>query len=785
MPSNSAATPEPVGWVLADVDGAQPRLVRWRLPLIALAVVFIGLVAAYGIATLRTTADERREGELLLTHIESMSNLESALQWQAISQAGLAEDLGDQVRDSRARAILLLEALSAIEPDGAAISRLEAALQSFESAVNGVLERLAARDVEAANAVASARVNAAYQDLVRVLEQERVRHRAVADDTNDSANIGALSAAISAVVLITLLFRKFDRSQRRVAELAGEREGLRQSEERFRSLVQNSSDIVIVVSGDGTVLYQSSSGERLLGHPSDDVRGMPMLELVHSNDRRTLQAFLAQATGSQAAKIDLPAREWRMRRGDGGWLHVEATARNLLDEPTVRGLVINARDVGERKALEAELSHRAFHDPLTGLPNRALFLDRLGHALTGRSGSPVAVLFIDLDEFKIVNDRLGHAAGDHLLTVVAGRLRDLMRPQDTAARLGGDEFGVILEDASEEQARRIADRLLEALTKPTRFQNHDVVTGASIGVACTGSVPHDADELIKNADAAMYVAKGQGRQRVVTFEPDMRSILLQRHEFVARLQRAIDTQGFVLHYQPIVSLDSGRIESFEALIRWRRGGRLVLPSTFIPTAEETGMILPIGRWVMQEACSQASRWGRESVGVSVNVSARQLQDSTVVGTLAGILSSTGMDPSRLTLEITEGGMVQDGAAGLNRLAELRSLGVRVSIDDFGTGYSSLSYLRRLPLDELKIDQSFIDGLATGTPEATLVGAIVRIGADLGLQTVAEGIERADQHDLLRGLGCGLGQGHHFSRPTTASRAREIIAAGSVQIRDAA
>jgi diguanylate cyclase (GGDEF)-like protein len=465
-------------------------------------------------------------------------------------------------------------------------------------------------------------------------------------------------------------------------------------------------------------------------------------------------------------------------------------ARRILahDLGLARALAHEAAIALDNARLYEEIRHQAFHDGLSGLANRALFTDRVEHALARsvRSGSTLAVLFLDLDDFKTVNDRFGHPAGDQLLRVAAQRLTGVLRSGDTAARLGGDEFAVLLEDlATPDDARIVADRLIESIRTPIRLGEIDALVGASVGVALSTAGTETADDLLRNADFAMYRAKGAGKGRSEVFQPTMRAGIAERAELERLIDRAVEQDELRLVYQPIIELASGTIVGVEALIRWQPAGRsLVMPADFIPLAEETGQIVPIGRWVVEEACRQARVWqerlGRPEFGVSVNLSARQFQHPGLVAEVLNAVDRAGIPPSSLTLEITESVLMQHTTSTLATLGQLRASGVRLAIDDFGTGYSSLSYLDRFPVDALKIDRSFIDGFGAGREGPVLVRAIIELGQALDLEIVAEGIERADQLGPLRDLGCRFGQGYLFARPLEAMGLDGLLAAAIAQ-----
>ena len=582
---------------------------------------------------------------------------------------------------------------------------------------------------------------------------------------------------IGAVGLTGLVVARQIAAVRENARLSAEN-AARQTEARFASLVQNASDVILVVNEDGTVSYQTPSTERMLGYGADSLLGTALVEIVHLDDTARVLAYLQEA----AARAGAPSTvEWRLRHQDGRWLSVEAVGTSLLNDPNVQGVVLNMRDVSERKSLEAQMAHQAFHDPLTGLANRVLFKDRVEQALLrgNRYRRSLAVLFLDLDDFKTVNDSLGHAAGDTLLVEVASRVQGALRSSDTAARLGGDEFAVLVEDtAGVEDALHLAERIFEALTPPIVIQGKDVLISTSIGVAFSGASREDADDLLRNADVAMYTAKSKGKRCVELFEPSMYTAVLRRLALKADLQQAIDQHELTVHYQPIVEMASERLAGVEALVRWTHAERgMIPPSEFIPLAEETGLILPLGRAVLQQACKQAQAW-LDTLGVpvrvSVNLSTRQLQDPELIDHVAEALATSGLEPTLLVLEITETLLMQETEVIMTRLHELKRLGVRIAIDDFGTGYSSLSYLRRFPVDILKIDKTFIDGLNGEGEGEALLRAIVELARALNLQTVAEGIEDVSQLSALQLLGCDFGQGYFYARPLDEAAATRYI-----------
>jgi diguanylate cyclase (GGDEF)-like protein/PAS domain S-box-containing protein len=551
----------------------------------------------------------------------------------------------------------------------------------------------------------------------------------------------------------------------------------------FRSLVTSSTDLVIVF-GAGGCRYVSQSVSDMLGRADGEILGHGFERFVHPDDQALVRA--AQVQGEPHRVL------FRMRDRFGEWRHLEAHVTDLRSDRSIRGILLNARDVTERVRLEEELTRQAFHDGLTELANRALFRDRLDQALarSARSQEVLAVLLVDLDGFKQVNDSLGHDAGDDLLRQVAHRCGEITRPSDTLARLGGDEFALLLEGANESMAVAIAERLLERVAEPVTIAGHDFALGASIGIVLHPGGAGKSEELIRHADVAMYAAKEAGRGRYELFRYDMArefgELLGLEHELRLGLQRG----EFSVHYQPEISLDSSQIVGAEALLRWETPTRgHVPPVQFIAIAEATGLILPLGEFVLREACMQAARWRRDGMlpdpfVMWVNVSGKQLSAGGVSSVVTRALEDADLPARFLGLEVTETAIVVEGDPGARARSEMHQLhdaGVQIAIDDFGTGVSSLGQLRQFPVDMIKVDRSFIQGVDSDGRNAAIAANVVSLAHALGLVAIAEGIESKSQLDSLRELDCDLAQGFLFARPGPPEQITELLSSqGSVE-----
>ncbi|NJO37300.1 MAG: EAL domain-containing protein, partial [Rhizobiales bacterium] len=550
---------------------------------------------------------------------------------------------------------------------------------------------------------------------------------------------------------------------------------LQQSESRFRDIAGAASDWVWETDSELRFTYLSGRFSDVTGHRVDDVLGRRQAELLtiaeDGPEQAACQINLAERQAFRALRCNLAAADGRM--------HVcEMSGQPILDERGgFAGYRGTASDITARLEAQNKASYLALHDPLTDLPNRTLFAERLEHAvaMVKRHGGSVAVLCLDLDHFKEVNDTLGHDTGDRLLKTVSARLQESLRQTDTIARLGGDEFAIIQIGAEQPaSAERLSRRLLALFNQPTRIGDHDTFVGLSIGIALGPTDGENPLQLLKNADIALYRAKADGRGAFRFFAPEMDAELQARKALEHDLRDALARGEFELAFQPLIDIADERVVGVEALLRWHHPKRgIVSPADFIPVAETTGLILPIGEWVLRSACLQATRW--PGISISVNLSPVQFRHPDLVGLVGDVLGDVGLAPERLELEITEGVLLQDVQAALQTIEGLKRLGVRIAMDDFGTGYSSLSHLHRFPFDKLKVDQSFVHMLERDANAAAIIRSVLGLGKSLGMMTTAEGVETASQLDFLRTEGCDQVQGYHLGRPQSADQFARLLA----------
>jgi len=546
----------------------------------------------------------------------------------------------------------------------------------------------------------------------------------------------------------------------------------RDNEARTRAILDQAADAILTVDLDGLVESVNAAAERMFGYTADEICGTDVRRLMHEPEATTSAGSSVQVEARGALRL---GREVTGQRRDGTTFPLELAVTDVeLGERTITTVV--ARDVTERKAFERRLAHQGTHDALTGLPNRVLFMDRLAHAIatSGRTRRPLAVLFCDLDRFKVINDSMGHTAGDALLFAVAGRIRSALRTSDTVARFGGDEFVILAEDmADEADAVRVAEKLAESLREPVRIGNQEIVVTASIGIAVADAQSATPETLVRDADVAMYRAKSRGRACHEVFDADLRRQAMQRMDTESALRRGMGLQEFVVHYQPEVDMETKRVVGVEALVRWDHPDHgLTSPANFLPVAEETGLIVAIGEQVLLQACRQAAKW-HEQFGPSaptmwVNVSARQLASPVLVDVVREAVASFMPSPRKLGLEITETDIVPDDEVSRRTVQQLSDLGIRLAIDDFGTGFASLSYLWRFPADVVKIDRSFVKRLDEEREATVLIAAMIQLAHSLGKTTVAEGVETEEQLTRLHRLGCDTVQGYLLGRPAPAA-----------------
>ncbi len=543
-----------------------------------------------------------------------------------------------------------------------------------------------------------------------------------------------------------------------------------ETETRLHALVENAADLLVLIEPNGMVRYASPAVERVLGHSPGSLDGGDVLELVHPDD---LEAAYSMAAAVLDSTDESRNSALRIAHEDGSYRHLEVTANNLIDNPAVGGIVLNATDITDRVAAAEQLEVQAFHDDLTGLPNRALLIERMRESLRRARERRllVGLLFLDLDRFNVVNESLGHVAGDEMLTEVATRIEEVIRPGDVVARLGGDEFAVVISDMLRRgDAVVAARRLRKSLTQPIRIGNDTAVITTSIGIAIAegGEAPED---LLRDADTALHRAKKKGRDIAVVFDDHLREQAIRRLEVENKLRRAIENDNLVVHYQPVLDTSTGKLSGSEALVRIQNeDGSLVMPGSFIDVAEDSGLISKLGHQVLVKAIRQTAAWtklnvlGQDPLSIAVNVSARQLTDPNYADSLGDELASAGLAPEQLSLELTESALIDGNPTTERSLEQLRDLGVRIGLDDFGTGFSSLAYLKRFPISFLKIDRSFVDGLGTDENDSAIVRATIALAHGLNLRVVAEGVETNEQLEQLAALNCDLVQGYLFSKP---------------------
>jgi diguanylate cyclase (GGDEF)-like protein/PAS domain S-box-containing protein len=747
-----------------------------------LAILFGILATAIAVLAVlswfqRNEVDKARSAQVILNQIAVRTREINNLTWTALQEQNLTPNADSEMRAAR-------QALPR--------AVLEARLHSYHtSALEKVWPVLDAYILSADRQWILMQIgdfdNAKQVDFQQVSPQfDLMQHQVqIAIEAEDDWAQGAalrarnelLAAATLAATAILILFLRLQR-QEHIAQLeVAERTALRESEDRFRALTEQSTDIILIADPSGQIKYASPSVHTVLEVYGDSLVGTNMIDLVHPDDFAKIMS-----PGPRSAIYGQnPIVECRLRHADQRWLYFECVVRNLIQHKNIGGIVYNARDITERKLAQEQLLFNATHDALTGLPNRALFLGRLQSVvdrMKRHSREAAAVLFIDIDDFKVVNDCYGHATGDLLIKEVSNRLRACMRSDGTIARMGGDEFTILVEDVTDpSDAIRVAERIQSSFTRPFLFEGLEIFKSTSIGIALT-SPKTSAEAVLQNADIAMYRAKDQGKACSELFDRTMHEQVMSRLLLEAKLRYALENEELTLHYQPIVSVDTVAVQGFEALLRWQPSGLdSIPPSTFVPVAEQSGLIVPISVWVLRKACLEAASWRqRDPSGpplyVSINISSKHFSHAGFIGHVKDALEESMVDPQSITIELTESLAMNDVAATGQTMSQLRALGVKLSIDDFGTGYSSLSYLRRFPVDTLKVDQSFVKTM--DAENYAIIKTIIGLAHNLDLKVVAEGVETNDQHRLLALAGCGSAQGYLFAEPMPANRVGAFI-----------
>lgn len=793
LPPTLGTTPH---GAIARAERRPPRWWRRHLRvrnLVALSVVILGMVTiGMGVEVIDQRVDTAIATQAQLDRLDALLHEISATESQAMELGIVDDEVTTRIRSLVGDFDIAREALTRAggpESRGTPLAQLG----TYRRAI-----LLQTGLIEQGRFAAAQKVDAVQVDpLVPIITAELRSAKEVARSAESrSGNLiqwGLLAFALLFFVMTTAIAWRLSRARATAGAAAHESSALHESEARFRSLVQHSTDAIMVVDRDGVIRYEGASVANVLGHEPGALAGRPLSDLVHPEDAEALTTQIFEKRGPDTHG----GVECRWLASNDRWLLCETIATNLADDPHVRGWVLNTRNVSERKALETELTFQATHDALTGLANRARFGHMVDEAVRNANNpSNLAILFVDIDDFKQVNDSAGHAVGDALLVQVADRLRRCVREVDEVARLGGDEFGILLAQvAGEDEAIAVAVRIFETLAAPVLSGPKRLLISASVGVAVGLSPGEDGTYLIRKADDAMYVAKQRGKRGYALYRPEFHADLIEGLAAIKDLKRAVAQDEIVAVFQPIVEVATGRIARVEALARWNHPSRGFLgPAHFIPIAEETGLIVDVGRGILRNACRQVSRWrasmpGYEDLGVNVNVAPRQLDDMHFVDDVRAALAESGLPAGALTLELTESSLLlQEPERVIAILEMLRTVGVDLAIDDFGTGFSSLSYLQRLPVTHLKIDRSFASSLSRQQGDGSdppLFGAIVNLANAVGLEVTAEGIEHAEQVDRLQSLDCALMQGFFISKPLGENACRSFLeewaAAGSLDI----
>jgi len=722
----------------------------------------------------RNQVDEARSGQVILNQIAVLTREINNLTLTALQEQNLTPEADTEMREARHALPKAVLAAHLHAYHTAALEKVWPALDNYITSAGRQWILMQVGDFDEAKQADFQAISPQFdlmQHQVQIaIESEDKWAQGVALRARNEL----LSAAILAAAAILILFLRLQRQEHIDQLEVTERTALRESEERFRALTEQSTDIILIADRSGQIKYASPSVHTVLAVHGASLVGTNMIALVHPDDFAKTMSTGSRSVAYGQNPRQNPIVEFQLRHADGRWLYFECVVRNLIQHKNIGGIVYNARDITERKHAQEELLFNATHDVLTGLPNRALFLGRLQSVVDRMKRHPhqaAAVLFIDIDDFKVVNDCYGHVIGDALIKEVSNRLRACLRSDGTIARMGGDEFTVLVEEVTDpSDAIRVAERIQSSFERPFLLEGLEVFKSMSIGIALT-SPEVSAEAVLQNADIAMYRAKSQGKACSELFDRTMHEQVMSRLLLEAKLRYALENEELALHYQPIVAVDTGAVQGFEALLRWQpSGSNLIPPSTFIPLAEQCGLIVPISAWVLKKACLEAASWQQRypadpPLYVSINISSKHFSHAGFIGHVKDALEESAVDPQCITIEFTESLAMNDVAATGQTMSQLRTLGVKLSIDDFGTGYSSLSYLRRFPVDTLKIDQSFV---ATMDAENyAIVKTIIGLARNLDLKVVAEGVETTKQHRLLALAGCGSAQGYLFAEPMPA------------------
>lgn len=751
-----------------------PQKGKWRGYITAAVIFGAALASFFAIEFLGGAADTRRQNQIDVIRFRgAASSLQVGLEAASVGEG--IEEISQQKASLDAQYALL-----GLKVQNVRAKAFKKDFATYREAADRQLMAVKAGDMELAREIDEEIVDPAFNRVDANLALLGAKLSEEAEQWHAWASLASLSCLLLGALGVVIFVYKHQKEALSIFALESKQESVIASERRFRALVQNSVDVIVVVDSSGKTKLGGENANKLWGPTTEDSEDQPFYLKVHPDDRPRLVQLFEEVQREAHLELGTEVRIEGTIEQSGNCYSVQMV--NLLEDPDVEGVLLTFHDITERKRFEEELSHQAFHDKLTGLPNRALFMDRLSHRLKSMRFGGVTMMFLDLDNFKVINDSLGHEAGDVMLLQCAERIQESLRASDTLARLGGDEFTILLDSNTPlEEATDIAKRIMQEFERPIQLIDREIFVTASIGIAASTEACEDSNGLVRDADTAMYKAKGNGKASYVVFDRSMNASAVERLEIEADLRGAIERGELVLHYQPILGIESGRLEEVEVLIRWQHPTKgLIPPLTFIPVAEETGLICGLGLWILRQACLQLTSWSTnfpeyDDLIVGVNVSGRQLQQANFPQQVADVLAETGMRPNRLKLEITESVMMGDLTKIRNVLEQLRATGIQIAIDDFGTGYSSMSYLSSLPVDTLKIDRSFVSALGDDRVEG-IVKAIIAMATSMGLNVTSEGIETLGQLDSLKALGCDLGQGYLFAKPLSAKGITGLLTA---------